>query len=99
MTVLVERDIRPIGYRELAVYDDRRALLQSAGREITMRIAIPQWRGNDAPSIRSHVMIDGMMHDVWNVAQTATRDGFLETELTLCRPVNNLEIDNGIDGA
>jgi len=80
-TVLVNQHMR-IWYHEVSVFDTLRTAMQQAGREVTMKIRIPQYRLIDT---RCYVKIEGAWHRVFNSAQIL-RDGFRETELTLVAP-------------
>ena len=81
--MIKSRYLRPIGYRELAIYDRTRLTFEQADTEITMKIAIPRWDGIDSNCV---CMIDGVQHKVFNCAQVISRQGYPETELTLVSP-------------
>ena len=81
--MIKSRYLHPIGYRELAVYDRTRLTFEQADTEITMKIAIPRWKGIDSNCV---CMIDGVQHKVFNCAQVISRQGYPETELTLESP-------------
>lgn len=78
-------------YRELSVFDQLRYRLNEQGKEVTMKIRIPRYKGIDS---RNWVRIDGHYHQVYNAAHLISKDGFPETELTLTAPQNNLEEDS-----
>lgn len=78
-----------IWYREISVYDRTRYELEQGGKEITMKICIPQYKEIDS---RCVCIIDGVQHLVYNAAHILSKDGFPETELTLIRPGRELTI-------
>lgn len=78
-----------IWYREISVFDRIRYELEQAGKEITMKIRIPRYKGIDS---KCACMIDGKIHNVYNAAHVFDKNGFPETELTLIRPGKELEI-------
>ena len=81
--MIKSRYLHPIGYRELAIYDRTRLTFEQAATEITMKIAIPRWKGIDSNCV---CVIDGVQHKVFNCAQVISRQGYPETELTLESP-------------
>lgn len=81
-------DIAPIWYRELAVYDRTRIALEEAGKQITLKVQIPQYREIDS---NFYVLIDGRYHKVFNAAHGLDKDGYPMTEITLIAPENNLK--------
>ena len=78
-----KRDLAPIWYRELAIYDRTRLTFEQADTELTKKIAIPRW---DGISSRCVCVIDGIQHKVFNCAQVISKQGSPETELTLISP-------------
>lgn len=84
-----QRSIGKIGYRELAVYDRTRLTFEQADTELTKKIAIPRWDGIDSNCI---CMINGVQHKVFNCAQVISKQGYLETELTLVKPAVIYEV-------
>ena len=76
-------------YRELAVYDTTRAKLSADSIEVTMKLAIPQYKKIDSKHV---CIIDGEQHEIYNVAHVTTKDGFRETELTLKTPAHDREV-------
>ena len=78
-----------IWYRELAVFDKTRYQLEQGGKEITMKICIPQCKEIGTEQV---CLIDGVQHLVYNAAHLTDKNGNLETELTLIRPGRELEI-------
>ena len=78
-----------IWYRELSVYDTTRAKLSADSVEITMKISIPRYKGINSKSV---CVIDGVQHEVYNVAHVISKDGFPETELTLKTAVTDREV-------
>lgn len=78
-----------IWYRELSVYDTTRAKLAAASVEVTMKLAIPQYKKINS---KCACMIDGKQHEIYNVAHVTTKDGFKESELTLKTPAYEREV-------
>ena len=76
-------------YRELAVYDTTRAKLSADSIEVTMKLAIPQYKKIDSKHV---CIIDSEQHEIYNVAHVTTKDGFRETELTLKTPAHDREV-------
>ena len=83
------RGVGEIWYRDLAVYDRTRLIFEQAGKELTHKIAIQRWGGVSTSCV---CMIDGSQYKVYNAAQTETRDGYLETEITLITPGMTYEV-------
>jgi len=92
------RDIDPIPYRDLSVYDRTRLVFEQAGKTITHKLAIPtHWTGIDTDCVC-------MLSEVNKVGETDTnqykvfncafvwRDGYAETELTLEMPEAAYEV-------
>ncbi len=77
-----------IWYREMSVFDRLRYEFDQGGKEITMKIRIPQYKKIDS---RCVCLIDGEHHIVYNAAHITSKDGFPETELTLVRPEKEYE--------
>lgn len=75
-------------YREISVYDRTKYELEQGGKEVTMKIRIPRYKGVDS---RNVCKIDGEYHIVYNATHVVNKDGFAETELTLMRPDKELE--------
>ena len=86
-----DRGLDVIGFRELAIYDRTRLTFEQADTEITMKIAIPRWDGIDSKCV---CLIDGNQHKVFNCAQVISKQGYLETELTLIKPAVKYEVDS-----
>lgn len=84
---LVDQSMR-IWFNEISVYDRLRFELSQGGKEITMKIRIPQYRGIDSQCV---CKINGVFHEVYNAAHITSREGFQETELTLVAPEKNME--------
>lgn len=83
-----------IWYKELSVFDKLRYTLDEQGKEVTMKIVIPQYRGIDS---HCACLINGVFHQVYNAAHIISKTGFPETELTLIRPENNREVLDAAD--
>ena len=78
-----------IWFREISVFDRVRYEFEQGGKEITMKIRIPRYKGIDSQCV---CKIDGVVHLVYNAAHVVDKDGFKETELTLIRPDKELNI-------
>lgn len=78
-----------ICYREISVFDKLRYEFDQGGKEITVKIRIPQYKKIDS---RCVCLIDGEQHLVYNAAHITSKEGFPETELTLIRPEREIEI-------
>lgn len=80
--VLVDKHMK-ICYREVSVFDRLRFEFDQGGKEVTLKIQIPQYR-----EIDSHCMlkINGEWHKVFNAAHTFDKQGYPVTELTLIKP-------------
>lgn len=85
---LEDQEMR-VWYNEIAIFDRLRFAMEEAGKEVTMKVRIPQFRTIDS---HWYCKIDGHFHRVFNAAHIINKDGFPETELTLIRPENNLEV-------
>lgn len=79
-----------ICYREISVFDKTRYELEQGGKEVTMKIRIPQYKEIDSHCV---CLIDGVQHLVYNAAHISDKNGFKETELTLIRPGRELVIN------
>lgn len=81
-----KRDMAPVWFRQLAVYDRTRITFEQADKVITRKVAIPQWW--DGISSGCVVMLNGTgaQEKVFNVAQVYNKAGLPETELTLINP-------------
>lgn len=86
---LEKADLKPIWYRELSVFDRLRYSLGQQGKEVTLKVSIPQYKGIDS---HCYCMIDEKMHRVYNAAHLISKEGFPETELTLIAPENNMRV-------
>lgn len=78
-----------IWFREISVFDRVRYEFEQGGKEITMKIRIPRYKGIDS---KCACKIDGELHLVYNAAHVVDKDGFKETELTLIRPDKELDV-------
>ena len=76
-------------YRELAVYDTTRAKLSADSIEVTLKLAIPQYKQINSKCV---CIIGGEQHEIYNVAHITTKDGFRESELTLKTPAHDREV-------
>ena len=78
-----------IWFREISVFDKTRYQLEQGGKEVTMKIRIPQYKEIDS---RCVCVIDGVQHLVYNATHVRDKEGNRETELTLISPGRELEI-------
>ncbi len=78
-----------VWFREISVFDKVKYEFDQGGKEITMKIRIPQYKGIDSKCV---CVIDGKQHLVYNATHVKDKYGFLETELTLIRPEGELKI-------
>ena len=78
-----------IWFREISVFDRVRYEFEQGGKEITMKLRIPRYKGIDS---QCACKIEGVIHLVYNAAHVVDKDGFKETELTLIRPDKELDI-------
>lgn len=79
-----------IWFREISVFDRTRYDFEQGGKEITMKIRIPEYKKISSDNA---VLIDGKCHQVYNAAHIINKDGFRETELTLIRPEKDVVIE------
>lgn len=81
-----KRDMAPVWFRQLAVYDRTRITFEQADKVITRKIAIPQWW--DGISSGCVVKLNGgtTQEKVFNAAKVYNTAGLPETELTLVNP-------------
>lgn len=80
---ILEDRMMDIWFREIAVFDKVKYEFDQGGKEITMKIRIPRYKGIDSKCV---CIIEGRQHVVYNAAQVKDKYGFPETELTLIRP-------------
>jgi len=83
------RNMRPVWYRDIAVYDRTRITFEQADKEVTMKIRIPKWNGISSDCV---CVIDGRQHKVFNKADVLSSQGYMETELTLVNPAMDYEV-------
>lgn len=88
-TRIKKRDIAPIWFHELSVYDRTQLKFEQANKEITMKLAIPRWDGIDTNCV---IVVNGKQHVVFNCAQVISRQGYRETEITCVSPEMNFEV-------
>ena len=89
-TEVLENTDYEIWYREISVFDKTRYQLEQGGREVTMKICIPQFKEIDT---RCVCVIDDVQHLVYNAAHIMDKNGNPETELTLIRPGRQLQVN------
>lgn len=83
------RDMAPVWYRDIGVYDKTRLTFEQADMQVTLKIRIPKWDGINSMCV---CMIGGNQHKVFNKADVLSKQGFPETELTLINPAVDYEI-------
>lgn len=83
------RDLSPVWFRDIAVYDRTRITFEQADKEVTMKIRIPKWDGISSDCV---CMISGVQHKVFNKADVISNQGYFETELTLINPSMDYEV-------
>lgn len=79
-----------IWYREISVFDKTRYQLEQGGKEITMKICIPQCKEITAGQV---CIIDDIQHLIYNAAHITDKNENPETELTLIRPGRQLQVN------
>jgi len=83
------RNMRPVWFRDIAVYDRTRITFEQADKEVTLKIRIPKWDGISSDCV---CVIDGQQHKVYNKADVISNQGYQETELTLINPPMDYEV-------
>lgn len=78
-----------VWFREISVFDKVKYEFDQGGKEVTMKLRIPQFKGIDS---RCACLIDGRQHLVYNATSVKDKYGFPETELTLVRPEGEWKI-------
>lgn len=78
-----------IWFREISVFDRMRSEFEQNGKEVTMKVRIPRFKGIDSECV---CVIEGIQHQVQNAAHVINKNGFMETELTLIKPERKLRI-------
>lgn len=86
---IVARDMAPVWFRDIGVYDKTRLTFEQADMQVTLKIRIPKWDGISSMCV---CMIGGVQHKVFNKANVLSKQGFQETELTLVNPAIDYEI-------
>lgn len=86
---ILARNMRPVWFRDIAVYDRTRITFEQADKEVTMKIRIPRWNGISSSCV---CVIDGVQHKVYNKADVLSSQGYMETELTLVNPSMDYEV-------
>lgn len=79
-----------IQYRTEAIYDRTRLVFEQAGKNVTMKVRIPRWDDINSSCV---CVIDGAQHKIFNKADTQSKQGYLETELTLENPEQLYEVE------
>lgn len=72
-----------VWFREISVFDKVKYEFDQGGKEVTMKLRIPQFKGIDSKCV---CLIEGRQHLVYNATNVKDKYGFPETELTLVRP-------------
>lgn len=86
---ILARSMKPVWFRDIAVYDRTRITFEQADKEVTMKIRIPKWNGISSSCV---CVINGVQHKVFNKADVLSSQGYMETELTLVNPVMDYEV-------
>lgn len=81
-----KRDLKPVWFRQLAVFDRTRITFEQSDMEITRKIAIPQWWDGISSGCVVKINGGGLQEKVYNAALVTSKAGFRETELTLINP-------------
>lgn len=81
-TYIEDMNLR-VWYREISVFDRVKHEFDQGGKEVTMKVRIPKFKGIDSECV---CVIDGKQHLVYNAAHVKDKNGIDETELTLIRP-------------
>lgn len=84
-----KRDIKPIWYHELSVFDRTQLQFEQAYRQITIKLAIPMWYNIDSNCV---IVINGVQHEVFNCARVISKQGYRETEITCVSPEMPYEV-------
>ena len=72
-----------VWFREISVFDKVKYEFDQGGKEVTMKLRIPQFKGIDSKCV---CLIEGRQHLVYNATNVKDKYGFPEAELTLVRP-------------
>lgn len=83
------RNMRPVWFRDIGVYDRTRITFEQADKEVTMKIRIPKWQGISSNCV---CVICGKQHKVYNKTDVLSNQGYMETELTLVNPPMDYEV-------
>lgn len=78
-----------VWFREISVFDRTRYEFDQGGKEITMKIRIPQYKEIDSNCAG---LINDRIHQIYHAAHIIDKNGFPETELTLIQPEKELTI-------
>lgn len=84
-----KRDISPIWYRELAIFDRTQLQFSQAHKQVTIKLAIPRWDGINSDCV---IVINGKQHEVFNCAHVISKQGYRETEITCVSPEAEYEV-------
>ncbi|WP_461809835.1 hypothetical protein [Faecalimonas sp.] len=87
--ILKPKNMSPIWYREISVFDRLKYEFNQGGKEITMKIRVPKYKGISSNNV---CVIDGIKHKVFNATHVTSKEGFPETELTLVSPEEEMRI-------
>ena len=82
------RQLSPVWYRDIGVYDRTRVTFEQADMEVTLKVRIPKWDGISSNCV---CVIGGRQHKVYNKADVLSDQGIPETELTLINPSMDYE--------
>lgn len=78
-----------VWFREISVFDKVKYEFDQGGKEVTMKLRVPQFKGIDSKCV---CLIEGRQHLVYNATNVKDKYGFPETELTLVRPEGEWKI-------
>lgn len=78
-----------VWFREISVFDKVKYEFDQGGKEVTMKLRIPQFKGIDSKCV---CLIEGRQHLVYNATNVKDKYGSPETELTLVRPEGEWKI-------
>lgn len=84
-----KREMKPVWFHELSIYDRTQLRFEQAHKQISMKLAIPQWRGIDTNCV---ILVNGVQHEVFNCAHVISKQGYKETEITCVQPEMEYEV-------
>lgn len=84
-----ERDIGPVWFRQMSIFDRTRITFEQADIQLTMKIRIPRWDGISPMCV---CLIDDKQLKVYNTTPVISKQGYPETEITLVNPPTEYEV-------